>query len=360
LKPGEIVPLTTEQSERLGALYEAYGPQMTRYTASQLRRHGRGWDEAWSLAEDIAQSMWVAIAREGSRYLLREEPWDAQEVQRVLYIRVKQEISAYFRLLSSAERPIDHTDPATCDTLCPLLSGGCAAVELPGHLAAMVEALPDNERAALLLKLDGASLPVLADRLDCSQATAHRLIQAAVLLLQIDNPELSGPPAPMESLTDWERRAVAKRSQAQREMLLRLEATDRQALLLLSEGMTPSQVSVRLGVPQHPVKNVNRCLSALRTSGTWETRKPAAAPRLERSPRGWKSRAVADALRSEVQQMQPGTGLPSQQMLMDRFGVGCQTVQNGMKALCAEGLIESVPRVGFFVADTGARMAVAA
>ncbi|MER5914648.1 winged helix-turn-helix domain-containing protein [Streptomyces sp. NPDC001982] len=63
---------------------------------------------------------------------------------------------------------------------------------------------------------------------------------------------------------------------------------------------------------------------------------------------------VADALRADIKKMKPGDKLPSQRELMDRFGFASQTVQNGLAALRAEGLIVSAGNLGNFVSDGSA------
>ncbi|MFI7347221.1 winged helix-turn-helix domain-containing protein [Streptomyces sp. NPDC049936] len=71
---------------------------------------------------------------------------------------------------------------------------------------------------------------------------------------------------------------------------------------------------------------------------------------------GPKSKAVqvADALRDDIRRMKPGEKLPSQRELMDRFGYASQTIQNGLAALRAEGLIMSAGNLGNFVSDGSA------
>ncbi|MFF7597256.1 winged helix-turn-helix domain-containing protein [Streptomyces mirabilis] len=63
---------------------------------------------------------------------------------------------------------------------------------------------------------------------------------------------------------------------------------------------------------------------------------------------------VADALREDIKRMKPGDKLPSQRELMDRFGYASQTIQNGLAALRAEGLIVSAGNLGNFVGDGAA------
>ncbi len=60
---------------------------------------------------------------------------------------------------------------------------------------------------------------------------------------------------------------------------------------------------------------------------------------------------VAEALREDIRSMKPGERLPSQRELVDRFGFASQTIQNGLAALRAEGLIISAGNLGNFVSD---------
>ncbi|MET7621446.1 winged helix-turn-helix domain-containing protein [Streptomyces sp. NPDC005408] len=63
---------------------------------------------------------------------------------------------------------------------------------------------------------------------------------------------------------------------------------------------------------------------------------------------------VADALREDIKKMKPGEKLPSQRELIDRFGFASQTIQNGLAALRADGLIVSAGNLGNFVSDGSA------
>ncbi|MEW1635055.1 sigma factor-like helix-turn-helix DNA-binding protein [Streptomyces sp. NPDC093801] len=257
------MPLTAVQSQRLAALYEAHGTRLVRYAYSRLSRTGRGNGEAWALAEDITQSMWVQVARSGARDLLSDQSWSEDSALKVLFARVKREISEHFKLLRSSEAPVDWSDPITCKTLCPLLPGQCAWAELPDYLAKMVAALPEREREALLLKLDGTPHKLMGERLECSESTADRLAKTAILMLQIDNPELSADPVALESLPEWEQAALAELSAAQRHALLRLDEGPRQALLLKSQGLSDHAIAKRLGVRRDRVAEASLCAPVL-------------------------------------------------------------------------------------------------
>ncbi|MCC9688150.1 GntR family transcriptional regulator [Streptomyces althioticus] len=335
---GEIVPLTAEQSDLLASLYEEYGSRLVRYAYSQLRKWDRVGGDVWTLAEDIAQGTWVQVAREGARGPLGEA--SVENMGGLLFYRVRQEISRHFKLYSTGEKVVDFADPVTCNWLCPMMPSGCSLVELPAYLAAMVEALPEQERAALLLMLDGLDPRSMAEHLGCGDTAAVLRARAAVLRLQIDNPELSREPVALASLPEWERRALSELSPARREALLRLESSERQALLLKEQGLSKREISERLGLSHDAVAAVIRCVSTPRAA-----RKPRATGRRANS----KFAQVADALREDIKAMRPGDRLPRRVDLMARFAVGSRTIDNAWAVLRGEGLIESNGLYGYSV-----------
>ncbi|MFE7902902.1 sigma factor-like helix-turn-helix DNA-binding protein [Streptomyces sp. NPDC057424] len=342
--------MTAAQSDRLASLYEAYGHRLVRYAYSQLRTWGHTGSDAWTLAEDITQGMWVRVAREGGRGpVLSEDP--AESPAGLLFYRVKQEIIHHHRLFSSGEMAVDFGDPVTCNWLCPLMTSGCALVELPAYLAKMVDALPEQERAALLLMLDGLDPRSMAEHLDCADSTAERLANAAVLMLQIDNPELSREPVALESLAEWERRALSKLGAERRAALLRLESVTRQTLLLRQQGLSKKEISRRLGLGYDAVAIAVRCAPASPFSS-----KSKSTGRRANS----KFAQVADALREDIKAMQPGDRLPRRVELMERFGVGSRTIDNAWAVLRGEGLIESNGIYGYTVTRTQGDMERAA
>ncbi|MFJ5595370.1 sigma factor-like helix-turn-helix DNA-binding protein [Streptomyces noursei] len=356
-RAGEIEPLTAEQSDQLASLYEEYGQRMVRYAYSQITSRGPQGSAAWTLAEDISQKVWMQVAREGGKgALLGGEPLTADSPRALLFWSVKQAVSSHFWRRSSGEQLVDWADPVTCNKLCPLMPSGCAMVELPAYLAEMVDELPEEEREALLLMLDGLDPRVMAERLGCSASTAERRANAAVVLLQIDHPELSGEPVALESLPNWEQRALAELHPARREALLRLESVTRQALLLKHLGLGKEEIGKRLGLSCDVTASVTRCVSALRAPGAPTAPKRRVGRR--RAPS--KFAQVADALREDIRSLRPGDRLPTRKELMGRFGVGSRTIDNAWAVLRGEGLIEPNGIYGYTVARSQTDMEQAA
>lgn len=267
LERGEIVPLTPKQSERLAALHEEFGGgRLEAYAVRKLLNRGVRRSRATDLAQDIVQDVWVAVARETTKPLMSADALSEDDRRIFLFGRVKDEIQQYFRRQSSGEAPVDWTDPQICNWLCPALPGGCARTTLPAYLDAMVSKLPERERTALLLRLEGMNMRLVAEHVGVSYPTANRLVETALLLIQIDNPELSADPVPLESLAKWERQELAHMSAAQRAALLRMDETSRRALLLhVGQGLNITEVARRLDVPRYQVLPVlGACATALR------------------------------------------------------------------------------------------------
>ncbi|MFJ9130950.1 GntR family transcriptional regulator [Streptomyces sp. NPDC102340] len=342
------------QSERLAELYEANERSLVRYVYSQLTRRGYQNTAAWQHAEDITQGLWVRVAREGdTQPLLSGEPLTDDAARAILFNKAKQEITSYAYRRSIGDIAVDTDDPVTCNRLCPLLPSGCALVELPTYLAKMVDALPEQERAALLLMLDGLDPRTMAEHLACADSTAERLASAAVVMLQIDNPELSREPVALETLPRWEREALAGLSPARREALLRLESSARQVVLLKHQGLSVREIVQRLGMAWDEVAAAARCVAPTPRA----TKKGAkGSRRLANS----KFNQVANALRQDIKAMRPGDRLPRRTDLMARFEVGSRTIDNAWAVLRREGLIQANGVYGYTVTRTQGDMGRAA
>ncbi|GAA2268263.1 hypothetical protein GCM10010232_70800 [Streptomyces amakusaensis] len=270
---GEDLPVSVSASARMGVLYAEYGAGLVHYARRKLLNHGAPAGVAVHLAEEIAQEAWVEIARTGAKDLLAPDAgtrYSADETRWMLWRRVKDRILAHYKRSASYETAVDWDDKQTCAVLCPLLeealSERCQLGALTGPMARMVAALPEAEREALLtlayaVPLDQAR-QLLADL--GAVGKPEKLVARAVLLLLIDNPELSGPRTPLADLEEWERAALHRVSWAQRQLLLRLDDFPRQALLLhLVDGLTSPRIAERLGVPRGRVLSVVSGCAAL-------------------------------------------------------------------------------------------------
>ncbi|WP_374776680.1 GntR family transcriptional regulator [Streptomyces sp. NBC_01310] len=72
------------------------------------------------------------------------------------------------------------------------------------------------------------------------------------------------------------------------------------------------------------------------------------------SPRGTYL-TISEALRQEIEKGKISEGLPSESELMRTYRVGRTTIGRALKALKADGVIESVQGAGWYVAGTGDR-----
>ncbi|WP_328546681.1 GntR family transcriptional regulator [Streptomyces platensis] len=72
------------------------------------------------------------------------------------------------------------------------------------------------------------------------------------------------------------------------------------------------------------------------------------------SPRGTYLQ-ISESLRQEIEKGKISEALPSEAELMSTYGVGRTTVGRALKALKADGVIESVQGSGWYVAGTGDR-----
>lgn len=360
LMQGEDIPLTAAQSARLAELYEAHAGSVVRFAQSRLRSDGRVVGRLASgdrsLAEDIAQNVWLGMARSGASGYLDSESEGIDAARGLLFYRVKNEVATYLNVSRNTERVVDWSDPATCNVYCPLATEQCALVELPGYLAEMVAGLPEAEREALLMKLDGLHPSLMAEHLECSDATAARLVEAAVLLLKLDNPSLSGPAALDGDLESWERKALASLSKVKREALMRLEADSRRILLLKAQGLSVRDIAKRLGVTWDKAAGAARCVSVLLPPAGKRPSPRKTGVRRKES----KASRLAQTLRHEVARMQPGERLPRRIELKARYGVSTSTVDDAWAILRREGLIESNGVQGYRVTMDVSRLAVAA
>lgn len=64
---------------------------------------------------------------------------------------------------------------------------------------------------------------------------------------------------------------------------------------------------------------------------------------------------ISESLRLKIEKGKIVEALPSEAELMNAYGVGRTTIGRALKALKAEGVVESVQGAGWFVAGTGDR-----
>lgn len=76
------------------------------------------------------------------------------------------------------------------------------------------------------------------------------------------------------------------------------------------------------------------------------------------SPRGTYL-VIAEALRAEIQKRQGAGALPSEADMMRSHGVGRNTIRRALKVLEADGVVESVPGIGWRPARGGDRRSLA-
>ncbi|QDN78880.1 GntR family transcriptional regulator [Streptomyces sp. S1A1-7] len=354
LRQGEDVRLTAEQSQRLAALYERYGAQLVSYARRKLVGYGFNSAAAETLAEDIAQNAWIEVARTGAKDLLRPEPLSSSETRIILYARVKTQLGKYFKRSSSYERPMDFSDPITCYVLAPMVEGQCPLADPSETLLRLVADLPEREREALLVRLDGCPALIVGERLGCSLTTGSRLVETALLRLQMCHPEVAREPVTPKSLPAWQREALATLDDAQRDALLRIDDFPRQVLLLhLSEGLDANAIAARLGVDRMAVRSAYGCLTSIKTP------QKAAARGIFRE-KGAAARDLANTLRGEVEALAPGERVPAERDLAARFQCSAKTVRAAMKTLRAEGLVTPIRPYGLFRATAARDLAVAA
>jgi DNA-binding GntR family transcriptional regulator len=62
---------------------------------------------------------------------------------------------------------------------------------------------------------------------------------------------------------------------------------------------------------------------------------------------------ISNTLRGQIEDgtFKPGDSLPSLSVLAESFAVGRQTAQHAMRVLADEGLVNLVPRYGYYVCE---------
>ncbi|WP_432021326.1 GntR family transcriptional regulator [Streptomyces sp. 1222.5] len=357
LRQGEDIPLTAEQSQRLGSLYEQYGRYLVFYAKRRLIGYGFSVAASETLAEDIAQSTWIEVSRTGAKDLLAPEPLSESDTRAFLCVRVQNRLGKYFKRSSSYERPMDFSDPITSYVLAPMVEEQQEQplAEPSEHLLRLLADLPEREREALLMRLDGCTKVVVASRLECSLHTGDRLYETALLRVQMCHPEMAREPVAPESLPAWQREALATLDDTRRAALLRIDDMPRRVLLLhLVEGLDGKQIAARLGVDRWGIMGAYSAASSLKVAGQVTMH---GGPFRER---GAAARALTETLRSEIAALRPGERVPAERDLAARFRCSAKTVRAAMSTLRAEGLVTLIRPYGLFRATAARDLAVAA
>lgn len=327
------MPMTSEQSQRFGELFEQYNAMLVCYAYGKLTKAGVASVRATSLAEDLAQEAWLDVARSGAKDLLRPGYLSAEDTRICLYARVKTRVVKHFRRRSTSEQPVDWEDPRTCFVLCPSLPEQCALAAPSESLLQLVSSLPEREQEALLASVDGRTDKAVAALLGCTPGNARKLIDTAVLRLQLCHPKAAPEPVAVESLPAPQQEALARLEESQREALLRIDDKARQVLLLhLAEGLDSNAIAARLGVARSTI-------AAAYKSATSLAGPDCVAGRGLYREKGALARKLAHTLRSEVEALQPGEQLPTENALIARFGCSSKTLRDALRMLRTEGLV---------------------
>ncbi|WP_409471191.1 sigma factor-like helix-turn-helix DNA-binding protein [Streptomyces sp. HC307] len=222
------------------------------------------------------------------------------------------------------------------------------------ELLRLLADLPDREREALLMRLDGCSKSVVASRLGCSLHTGDRLFETALLRVQMCHPEMAREPVVVESLPAWQRGALATLDDTRRQALLSIGDLPRQVLLMhLAEGLDSKQIAARLGVDRWAIMGAYSAASSLKVAGQVTMRGTF-------REKGAAARALAETLRGEVEALKPGERVPAERDLAPRFQCSAKTVRAAMNILRAEGLVTMIRPYGLFRGTATRDLAVAA
>ncbi|MFE6316391.1 sigma factor-like helix-turn-helix DNA-binding protein [Streptomyces rochei] len=246
LRTAEDRPLSPEQAERVAALAAEHGDHLVRYAAARL-----GGAAYWAEAEEVAQEVWLRVARGRVPELLGAEP-DPYEWPRLA-------ATARYAAMEAARTDRRRETAAADDLAWERVSSGrdetaCAVLDLdpeggewaPGCYADAIARLTPRQREVLELQCrDGMTQAAIASRLGISVRAVQMHQQAAIAALRGDDTTL---PA------DWEQVLHRLPSAAQRDMV-RLVAT----------GTSQREAARRLGLSRnHAVRLYQRAVRSLR------------------------------------------------------------------------------------------------
>jgi DNA-directed RNA polymerase specialized sigma24 family protein len=248
LRTAEDHPLSPEQAERVRRLAETHGNHLVRYAAARL-----GGAAYWAEAEEVAQEVWVRVARGRVPELLTAEP-DPYEWPR---LAATARYAAMEAARTDRRREVAVTNEETWEratsgrdeTVCAVLDladpeGGPWA---PGCYADAIAALSPRQREVLALQCrDGMSQEAIAAQLGISRRAVQHNLEAAVTALRGQK----SLPLP----DGWERVVHRLPSKVQRDMVR-----------LVASGVSQREAARRLGVSRNwAVKLYQRAVRALR------------------------------------------------------------------------------------------------
>lgn len=248
LRTTEDRPLSPEQAETVRRLAETHGDHLVRYAAARL-----GGAVYWAEAEEVAQEVWVRVARGRVPELLAAEP-DKYEWPRLAATArfVAMEAARTDRRREAARTNEEMWERATSgrdETVCAVLDLVDPEGEswAPGCYADAVAALSPRQREVLELQCrDGMSQEAIAAQLGISRRAVQHSQQAAIAALRGREPS---------TLPDgWERVVHRLPSKVQRDMVR-----------LVASGVSQRESARRLGISRNwAVKLYQRAVRSLR------------------------------------------------------------------------------------------------
>ncbi|WP_432750009.1 sigma factor-like helix-turn-helix DNA-binding protein [Streptomyces althioticus] len=198
LRTGEDRPLTAVQAQQVALLVEEHHDHLVRYVAARLR--DMEWAH-WVRAEDVAQDVWLHVARGRVPELLKKSPdlpwprlaatakWSLLE-----NTTTKRRREWLVRVPEGDDRSADEVlealaGPGPDGTVCAVLDvleaeAGSGAGWAPACYAARIAALPARQREVLELRcVDGMTTPAMAARLGISRQSVESALRKALTAL---------------------------------------------------------------------------------------------------------------------------------------------------------------------------------
>ncbi|MGW2545939.1 RNA polymerase sigma factor, partial [Kitasatospora sp. NPDC001574] len=144
---------TSEPVDRLDALFRLHGRRLVGFITGLVNDSDR------PLAEDLAQEVWIQAGRAVHGLRLPDErafSW--------LAVVARHTVGQHYRRKGSHEIAMDWSDPVAVRSLDANTAPADEPADLPGLYRPIIEALPDEQRTALMLRLDGLSYRAAAAR----------------------------------------------------------------------------------------------------------------------------------------------------------------------------------------------------